>query len=341
MGDDYKPVVSSVVAEGTSYWNGAGDRGDAAMIAYGAARYALALGERAVAEELWPWIEWCLEYCRRKTNADGVIASRTDELEGRFPAGDANLCTSTLAYDALLSAALLGEELGKPAETIKTYRNRAADLREAIEKHFGATIDGFETYRYYTGNTTLRAWICIPLTMGIMDRKKGTLDALFSPRLWTRDGLATESGKKTFWDRATLYGLRGAFAAGDTDRALAYLRAYSARRLLGEHVPYPVEAWPENNQRHLSAESGLYCRVITEGLFDIRPTGFKRFTCNPRLPKKWNRMALRSIRAFGSDFDIVVTRPAPGRRLVTVASNGKTILSKETTNDQPITVNLP
>ena len=37
----------------------------------------------------------------------------------------------------------------------------------------------------------------------------------------------------------------------------------------GEHVPYPVEAWPEGNQRHLSAESALYCRIFTEGLFGL------------------------------------------------------------------------
>ena len=33
---EYKPIPSSIIAEGTSYWNGAGDRGDMAMIAYGA-----------------------------------------------------------------------------------------------------------------------------------------------------------------------------------------------------------------------------------------------------------------------------------------------------------------
>ena len=56
----YEPLPSSIIAEGDDIWNGAGDRGDAAMIAYGAARYrALARGSRAEAEELWPLIEWC------------------------------------------------------------------------------------------------------------------------------------------------------------------------------------------------------------------------------------------------------------------------------------------
>lgn len=36
MNDAYKPLPSSIIAEGTDVWGGAGDRGDAAMIAYGA-----------------------------------------------------------------------------------------------------------------------------------------------------------------------------------------------------------------------------------------------------------------------------------------------------------------
>ena len=49
-------------------------------------------------------IEWCLEYLKRNINADSVVFSNSDELEGRFPAGKANLNTSSLYYDALISA---------------------------------------------------------------------------------------------------------------------------------------------------------------------------------------------------------------------------------------------
>ena len=41
MNAGYRPLPSSIIAEGTDIWNGAGDRGDAAMCANGAARYAL------------------------------------------------------------------------------------------------------------------------------------------------------------------------------------------------------------------------------------------------------------------------------------------------------------
>jgi len=327
MNPDYKPIPSSIIAEGTGEWHGAGDRGDMAMIAYGASRFALAYGRTDTADELWKLITWCLEYCRRKVNAQGVVESDSDELEGRFPSGKANLCTSSLYYDALNSAVFLGKALGKPGAELKDYQERAKAMRAAIDSYFGATVEGFETYRYYAGNTVLRAWICIPLTVGIYDRAQGTIAALFSPRLWTQDGLATQAGERTFWDRSTLYALRGVLAAGDTERAIPFLTYYSNRRLLGEHVPYPVEAYPEGNQRHLAAESALYCRIYTEGLFGMRPTGLHSFRMTPRLPKGWGTMRLNKVHAYGEDFDVVVTRAGEKLRVET-ATGGKILSSK-------------
>lgn len=339
MNPAYEPLPSSVIAEGDDIWNGAGDRGDAAMIAYGAARYALARGDAAEAAEVWPLVEWCLEYCRRRLTGDGVVASDSDELEGRFPAGDANLCTSSLYYDALLSAAMLGRELHKPARQLAAYERQAAALRKNIDRHFGGMVEGFDTYRYYTGNDRLRAWICIPLTVGIDERKEATVEALFSPKLWTENGLLTRSGDKTFWDRSTLYALRGVYASGETEKATGYLSYYSGVRLLGDHVPYAIEAWPEGSQRHLSAESGLYCRILTEGVFGIRPTGFRSFTLTPRLPAAWDRMNLRNVRAFGSAFDIEVRRAAKGME-VAVTQDGREVVRKRLRAGQSLGVTL-
>jgi hypothetical protein len=340
MNPDYKPIPSSIIAEGTGFWNGAGDRGDQAMIAYGASRYALALGDRKTADEIWPLIEWCIEYCRRKINADGVVASDSDELEGRFPAGKANLCTSSLFYDALISASYLGKELGKPAKLISGYSIMAKELRKNIEKHFGAVMDGFETYRYYNGNDILRSWICIPLTAGIFDRAEGTINALFSPKLWTDQGLLTQAETKTFWDRSTLYGLRGVFAAGAIDRGLKFFTDYSNRRLLGDHVPYAVEAWPEGNQRHLSAESALYCRVVSEGIFGFRPVGLNSFTITPQLPASWNEMALNNIVAFGGRIINISVSRSGEKIKVDVLSDGKNVKSILVTNGSKIAVKL-
>lgn len=340
MNPEYEKIPSSIVAEGLDVWGGAGDRGDAAMVAYGAARYALSRGDKAEAEELWPLIEWCLEYCRRNLNEKGVVASDADELENRFPAGKANLCTSSLYYDALRSAVYLGKDLRKSSSQLSTYDKQAKTLRKNIESYFGAQVEGFDTYQYYEGNDILRSWICIPLTVDINDRKEGTINALFSPRLWTENGLLTQAGSETFWDRSTLYALRGVYACGETEKATEYLKFYSNQRLLGEHVPYAIEAWPEGSQRHLSAESGLYCRIITEGLFGIRPTGLKSFTFTPRLPQEWNTMNLRKIKAFNTTFDLEVIREN-GKQKVTVLSDGKPLLTRTIKMGETISVKLP
>jgi hypothetical protein len=255
------------------------------------------------------------------------VSSQSDELEGRFPSGSANLCTSSLYYDALISAFYLGKSLGKKEKQLSIYKTQAVTLKNNIEKYFGANVMGFDTYRYYEENDKLRAWICIPLTVNIFDRKQGTIDALFSPQLWTTDGLASQSGDKTFWDRSTLYGLRGIFAAGDREQGLKYLQYYSNRRLLGDHVPYPVEAYPEGNQRQLSAESGLYCRIYTEGLFGIRPTGLNSCTVTPQLPNGWNFMRLKKVYGFQKEFDIDVEREGTQTRL-TIKCENKIVFNK-------------
>ncbi len=322
MNPEYNALPSSIVAEGDAIWKGAGDRGDQAMIAYGASRFALTYGKADSAKVLWPLISWCVEYCRRHINEQGVVESQSDELEGRFPSGKANLSTNCLYYDALVSASMLAGQLQLPKKQVEDYKARAIAIKLNIEKYFGANVAGFDTYKYYETNNTLRAWICVPLAMGIYDRSKGTIAALFSPQLWTADGLATEAGKETFWDRSTLYALRGVLQAGATGQAMDFLRYYSRRRLLGEHVPYAVEAYPEGSQRHLSAESGLYCRIFIEGLFGIRPTGFSSFNCTPRLPKSWKQMTLNNIHAFGTVFDMKIARMNGEKAAITITRAG-------------------
>ena len=338
MNPDFKPIPSSIIAEGVDFWNGAGDRGDQAMIAYGASRFSLAYGHREIATEFWPLIRWCLNYLEIKKSEKGVIASDSDELEGRFPAGDYNLSTNALTYAAYRSASQLAVELGKP-DTAELYLKKAAELKRAIEHYFGATIQGFNTYRYYAGNDKLRSWICIPLTMGIYDRKQATTEALLSPYLWSENGILTEAGSETFWDRSTLYAFRGLFNSGATERVMPYLSYYVAKRLLGDHVPYPVEAWPEGNQRHLSAESGLFCRVITEGLFGINPIGLNKFELLPRLPDDWNFMTLKNVKAFNHNFDIEVSRKG-SEIVVKIHSPGIPDFERILEKDTPLQVEI-
>ncbi len=322
MNDEGKHIPSSIIAEGDDIWDGAGDRGDCAMIAYGASRYALAMGDKNQATELLPLIDWCIDFSYNKITTDGVIASDSDELEGRFPAGDVNLSTNTLMYGALVSATHLNNELGR-TEIASDYKKRTNSLRENIEKYFGAKVQGYDTYRYFDGNVKLRAWIALPFTFGIFDRKEDTLAALLSDKLWSADGIYSEAGKETFWDRATLYAFKGIFNAQETDTAMRYFKYYSRKRLLGEHVPYAVEAWPEGNQRHLSAESALYARTVTEGLFGIEPTGFNRFDVAPYLPTGWDNMCLNNIRAFAANFDVCVKRSGKSFEVIVNPDGGK------------------
>lgn len=340
MNDEYEPLPSSIIAEGIDCFGVAGDRGDVAMVGYGAARYALASGNSHQAEKLWPLIEWCLEYCNRKLNPEGVVESDSDELENRFPAGKANLCTSSLYYDALISAAYLGKALKKDREQIKSYQDKATELYKNMDRYFARNVEGYETYRYYDGNAVLRSWICIPLTMGIYNRAEGTVAALFSDKLWMENGLLTQSGTSTYWDRSTLYAFRGAYACGAREIATEYLEKYSATRLLGDHVPYAVEAWPEGNQRHLSTESALYCRIMTEGLFGIRPIALNAFKLTPQLPEGWNTMSLKRICAFGTTFDIEVKRNKGNTLLVLIKKDDKIIEKYKVGNGKSIEVRI-
>jgi hypothetical protein len=244
----------------------------------------------------------------------------------------------------LLHAADLARALGKDPAIERLYTARAHLLRNAIEAYFGATLEGLHTYKYFKEHTYLRHWICLPLVMGIDERKDGTLDALFS-KLWTDNGVRVEFNPslpepKLFWDRGTLYAFMGAFKAGAADRALKRLLSFSQTRLLGFHVPYVVEAWPEGNMAHLSAESALYCRIFTEGLLGIEPAGFRSFRLTPNLPPGWDTVTLTNIHAFGSAFDIRMSKDGPDVT-IEVHTEHDTVSSSVVKNGTSIFVELP
>ncbi|MDP4204531.1 MAG: hypothetical protein Q8859_00875 [Bacteroidota bacterium] len=327
MTPEYKAIPSSFEMQVKVPWDGAGDRGDAAMYAYGASLFALASGDPKISEELWPAIRWGLEYSERKMTPEGVIASRSDEMEGRIATGSANLSTSALAYGAFQNAANLGRSIHAEKYLIDHFDQQAQKLRQAIETYFGADIKGYHTYKYFKEHEKLRHWICLPMVMGINDRQEGTTNALLK-ELWTSDGLLVEEGLDNFWDRATLYALRGIFRSGATNRALDKLQAFSKQRLLGNHVPYAVEAYPEGNQAHLAAESALYCRIFTEGLFAIQPTGLHQFDCIPHLPQGWKHMVLKNIYAFNTCFDLSVKSNNNNQITVTVSKGDKILFER-------------
>lgn len=327
MTDRYAPIPSSIIAEGFDIWNGAGDRGDAAMYLYGASAFCLYLGDRAVARELYEPICWCAEYCRRQLTPEGVVRSDTDELERRIPTdGYANLSTSCLAYGGLRLASKLAASLDDP-ERAREFDRRADALALAIEQYFGADLHGYETYRYSKGYDTLRSWICLPLCMGLMDRAEGTMDAIWSPYLWTEEGslsceVSQDCRDNTIWDRSTLYGFKAAFLACRGRQAMAPLLRYCRKRLLCDRVPYAVEAYPEGDKRHLSGESALFMRVLTEGMLAIQPESLTSFSFVPQLPEGLPYIRLEHLYLCGCRWDILVTKEK-----FEVMRGGETVLS--------------
>ena len=298
------------------------ERGDDAMVLYGLSKFLLFQGDRAAAEELWPLIEFSAASVLRHTT-NGIIASRTDEMEGRYPTGEANLSTSALAYGGYRLAARLAQSLGKPVAA--EFDQRAEALRKGIEAYFGAEVEGFKTYRYYQGNTTLRGWILLPLAMGITERQEATVAALTSDRLWPHRlagaDILAESTRPTEWGRETYYALRVLFKAGHTEEALDITRRVVQTQIFGSKGPYPDE-----DAIDMLCPGSLYPRVFTEGMFGIVPTGLDSFECTPWLPTAWPRMALRDLRAFGRAWDLVVER-AGDQQKVTVLSGGKTLMT--------------
>jgi hypothetical protein len=299
------------------------ERGDDAMVLYGLSKFLLFQGDRAAAEEMWPLIEFSAASVLRHTTADGIVASRTDEMEGRYPTGTANLSTSSLAYGGYRLAARLAQALGKPVAA--EWDRRAEALRTSLDAYFGGEVEGFKTYRYYKENTTLRGWILLPLAMGITERQEATVTALLSDKLWPHRlagaDILAESTRPTEWGRETYYALRVLFKAGRTEEALDTTRRVVQAQIFGSRGPYPDE-----DAIDMLCPGSLYPRVFIEGLFGIVPTGLDSFECTPWLPAAWPRMALRDLRAFGRAWDLVVERDGDQQK-VTVLREGQAVMT--------------
>ena len=272
-------LVTSIIAEGLDYWNGAKDRGDGAMYAYGASRFLLTSGDEQLALTYLKPIRWCLDYTLSKKTIEGVIASDSDELENRFESGMVNLSTNAIAYAALISGADLCTSLGVKNH----YKEEAESLKVAIDRYFFKEIEGFKTYQYCKEESFLRSHICYPLINGILTRKKEVINSLLHSKLLTNEGFLTSTAENVFWDRVTLMAIRGIYCGEDAKAATKLLVSYATNRLLTDHVPYAIEAYPEGNQAHLSAESALFIRIFTEGILGYVPHSFHSFYLKPAL----------------------------------------------------------
>lgn len=301
--DDYLPIPSSIICGGMDNFGCAGDRGDAEMYLYGLSRVLLTQGKTPDKNQQKA-LEWCTEYIRLKLTEDNVVFSDSDELENRISSG-VNLNTSSLAYGGLGNYAILLKRMGKAeeAESVLALQKR---IKDGIEHYFGGEVAGYQTYHYHKGCKVIRAWNCLPVYMGITNRAKDTLKSI-DEKLWTDGSCRSTEGEKILWDRSALYYLATLFRAGERETAWAKLKEYSEIRLLGDHVPYAVEAYPEGGMRHLSAESGLYCRVFTDGLLNIQ-FDEKGYTVNAELPEEVKRVTVKNIYLNGKSENIDVER---------------------------------
>lgn len=330
-----KSIPTSIMNCGDNVWALAGDRGDTQMYASGLTRFLLALGDRTLAEEFMHTVEYCIDYSKSKTDKKGRVKSTSDELEGRFPSGRYNLSTNCLAYDAYLNASFLSGALGLSQKKYEFF-NLASKQRNAIIKNFSSVVEGYKTFKYYPTNKVLRSWISLPMCVGIRDNATDTFDALFSPAMYQEGRLKTASNRKTAWDRSLLFALKGGFKIGKCNETVEYLRDYTKNRLIGIHSPYPYEAFPEGNMRQLSAESALFARIFTEGMFGLQIIDFGKFSVTPSIPTDWNKVALRHIVLADMPVDIIIEN----NRLSVLDQTGKLIKECEVTNGQKTDINL-
>lgn len=285
-----KALVTSIIAEGIDYWNGAKDRGDGCMYSYGLSSYLLTKGDKELAKKYIKPLTWCLEYTLKQMTKDGVIASDSDELENRFESGNINLTTNSLAYISFVNSANLLNELGID----NNYSSIAKSLKNNIDKYFYSEVEGYKTYKYCNEEKYLRSHQCYPLICDILDRKDEVTKALVESKLNTKNGFLTATYSDVFWDRITLMVIRALFIANH-NKASETLINYSKNRLLKEHVPYPVEAYPEGNQAHLAAESALYVRIFIEGILGYQPNGFNSFYLRPTLSPEISKITVRNV----------------------------------------------
>lgn len=297
-------LVSSIIAEATDFWNGAGDRGDASMYVYGLTNFLLASGNKKLAKEFIKPITWCLEHTLKKTSKEGLIISDSDELENRFESGSINLATNAITYDALVKTSLLFKELKiKNDYDIKTIK-----LKENINKYF------YHNHQclYCKEETHLRAHVVYPLIMDIFEHQEDIIKTITSNSIYTENGFKVIDNEEVYWDRITLMAIRGLFKANKADLAYQILLKYSEKRLLNDHVPYAIEAYPEGNQAHLAAESALYARIYLEGILGYEPLGFNSFKLHLSIPKEIKTLSYENFNFANRLLSIYVIKEKDG-----------------------------
>lgn len=324
------------------------DRGDAAMFALGASQFLMACFDyhdnpssssstssmssrfltykdnKDIVRPLIPCVLFAADMLvdKMQQSPEGIVPSQSDELEGRYPTGDANLSTNCLAICALQAVSELLTLLSSTdlngsatmsvlstAERLKygrqseTYNQWAKQLRANVDAHF-ATYAPWK-YDYFADCGVARGWICLSEMAKLSQGKSALRHALTG--LWARTGVRVTADHDDIWDRTTMYCITLAFQAQLQDLALDRLKQVSRARLAKQ--VYAVENQYSNAQ--LAAESSLVLRVVVHGLLGLQ-TRKAALTMTPVCPAAWPSFKVCNIWLGHHLYDVQVIRITRG-----------------------------
>lgn len=299
------------------------DRGDAAMFAWGASLMILTCADESVTDEFFPHVKFTCKVLldRIALSDEGIVQSVSDELEGRYPTGSANLsvnCISILALESAAEAALSANEVSLS----KQYAASASGLRVNVHRHFRAP--GPRKYKYFAECDVGRGWACLAALAQLPD---GTQALWYSlNELWGEDGVRVAEGNPDVWDRCSLYAIRAAYRFGSVETATERLLELVRKRLrTGVAAPY----MQENNSSHaqLAAESALLLRVVTEGLLGIQVGSGMTIVLTPQCPFSWPGYSVRNLFIGEVCFSFDVRQDSPNDRLTVQTATSETSIT--------------
>lgn len=287
------------------------DRGDMAMFAWGVSQFLFAVDDADLTKSLYFALCFACDILMRRIteSSEHIVHSQSDELEGRFPSGDANFSVNCIAIMALEATSRVALKMNdsKQEENLLIH---ARTLRIHVHEHFN-TNDEWK-YNYYKGCTVPRGWICLGALAALPSGREALQYALET--LWRDDeggiGVRTSGDCDDVWDRCTLYAISAAFQNDLEDLALRRLEQYTSRRLLASaSAPYAVEN--EESGAQLSAEGALFLRVVTHGILGLDLFGDRKFTMRIAKPKGWHNVHLENIMISGVPVTVHVTDEIP------------------------------
>jgi hypothetical protein len=312
--------------ESVEWWTGDGrvwsfpsPLGDTPQIVMGACWHLLWSGDRELAQRWWPDIRRCLAVLDAN-DADG------DSLEDRpntpYPEQpDPGTFKHEMLYvqcfwhQAFEKAAAVATWLG--LDEARALREKAARIRRSIAEKFSTPyglavwLDEQHHPHPHIGHEAI-----IAAAEGDVDEAKArevVQTALHAP-IWTPDGpLRAEPGKGVaagdhVWGFMRWKLVQALLRLGDSDRALELVERWAAEeRALFYQAPEGFPTITGTTGKGYTWTAGRALRAIAIGFSGLELDG-RGLRFAPRLPKRWDRFALRSITLHGTRVELEVRR---------------------------------